>query len=68
MFSNDIANMVKDILLFKGFKESSFKDKMKWLFVLFPFFFLVVGFFSIIYAWDFLTSFFDKTLKKWKRG
>jgi len=37
------AELMRDILKFKGFKGASFKDKIKWLFVLYPFMLFVVA-------------------------
>lgn len=63
MFSNDISNMVRDILTFKGFMSSSFTDKLKWLFVLFPFFLFVV----ILYMIPFILEIPNMTKRKLRK-
>lgn len=42
-------DVMGDILKFRGFKESSLKDKMKWLFVLIHFFSLLLLYHLILY-------------------
>jgi hypothetical protein len=37
----------KDILKFKGFRGATFTEKMKWLFLLYPFFIIVTVFLAV---------------------
>lgn len=41
------TNIVRDILTFKGFRSADWGDKVKWLFVLFPFFVIVVMVYAV---------------------
>lgn len=43
----DSTNLVRDILTFKGFRSADGGDKVKWLFVLFPFFVIVVMVYAV---------------------
>jgi hypothetical protein len=37
------GDIIEQVLMFKGFWSSPFKDKLKWLFIAFPFFACIVG-------------------------
>jgi hypothetical protein len=41
------TEIVKDILKFKGFRGATFAEKMKWLFLLYPFFIIVTVFLAV---------------------
>lgn len=57
----DPSSVVKQILTFNGFKKESFKDKMKWIFILFPFF----GFWFLINLIEYsFWSLIDKLKRK----
>lgn len=40
-------DFIEDILKFKGFWKASFTDKLKWMFIFFPFFATIVTYYSI---------------------
>lgn len=46
------TEIIKGILKFKGFKESSFKDKLKWIFIIYPFVLFIVA----INWFDYITT------------
>jgi hypothetical protein len=53
----DPAEIIGDILKFKGFIKSSFKDKLKWIFILYPFALVVVAYHLILWIPYFIDAF-----------
>jgi hypothetical protein len=56
----DPTEIIGDILKFKGFWKSPFKDKLKWLFVLYPFAVFIILYHMVLWIPVLPSIFWDK--------
>lgn len=61
------VDVAEDILKFRGFWKSSFKDKLIWIFVLYPFMLFVVSLFTLQMACTYIYCGLHSLKRKMRR-